>query len=242
MWTRFLVRSALILTSIAMAVQAGLPTRYGQTAQQSERRLTRTVKTKYLVYAPAGYERQPKKLPVILYLHGGSLRGNDVDALRTIGLPHRLERDRTFPFIVVAPLCPEGEIWTDADAVIAVLDDLLAKYPADATRVYITGHSMGGRGALYIAYKFPDRFAAIVAMSAYAPINEWAARLSKIPIWYMHGVKDNIAPIGDGDALVKALKAAGGNVRYSRLDDRDHFVLDLYDHSDWSDWLLEHSR
>jgi hypothetical protein len=52
----------------------------------------------------------------------------------------------------------------------------------------------------------------------------------------------DIAPIADGDGLVQALKAAGGNVKYSRLDDRDHFVLDLYDRNDWSDWLLMRSR
>src|SRR5262249_21007944 len=154
--------------------------------------------------------------------HGGSLRGDNIEALRTIGLPHRLEVDHAFPFIVIAPLCPKGEIWTDAEGIIGVLDDVLAKYPVDRRRVYITGHSMGARGALYVAYKYPQRFAAIAALSAYSPINEWAPRLAKIPIWYVHGVKDNIAPITDGDGLVQALKAAGCDVKYLRLEDRDH--------------------
>jgi len=234
-------RAALMLTFIVAAVQTDVHLSYGQTVQQVETRISRTVRTKYLLYAPAGYERQ-QKLPVILYLHGGSLRGDNIEVLRTTGLPHRLEGDHSFPFIVVAPLCPDGEIWTDAEAVIGVLDDVLAKYPADRSRVYITGHSMGGRGALYIAYKYPDRFAAIASMSAYSPVNEWASRLAKIPIWYVHGVNDNIAPITDGDALVQALKAAGGQVKYLRLDGKDHFILDLYERNDWSDWLLMHSR
>ena len=214
---------------------------YEQNARESQAQVTRIITTKYLVYVPEAYERKEGERPIIVYLHGGSLRGDNVEALRTLGLPRRLERDHS-PFLVVAPLCPEGEIWTDSEAVITVLDDVLTKYPTYPNRVYITGHSMGGRGALYIANKCPARFAAIVAMSAYALINEWASRLSRIPIWYFHGVKDNVAPIADGDALVKALQSAGGNVKYFRLDNRDHFVLDLYDRDDWGGWLLEHSR
>jgi predicted peptidase len=239
---KFQFASMGLIIALTTAVQAAGLLWYEQNAQESQIRVNRTVKVKYLVYLPDNYIKKGGKLPVIVYLHGGSLRGDNVEALRTLGLPRRVEREHSFPFLVVAPLCPEGEIWTDSEAVIGVLDDVLTKYPTDRNRVYITGHSMGGRGALYIAYKFPDRFAAIVAMSAYAPINEWASRLSRIPIWYFHGVKDNLVPIADGDNLVKAIRSAGGDVKYSRLDNRDHFVLDLYDREDWAAWLLEHSR
>jgi S-formylglutathione hydrolase len=42
-----------------------------------------------------------------------------------------------------------------------------AHFPADMTRQGISGHSMGGHGALTIALKNPDRF---LAVSAFAPI------------------------------------------------------------------------
>ena len=41
------------------------------------------------------------------------------------------------------------------------------EYPADMTRQAITGHSMGGHGALTIGLSFPDRFRSV---SAFAPI------------------------------------------------------------------------
>jgi len=44
---------------------------------------------------------------------------------------------------------------------------LFARFPLDEARQAITGHSMGGHGALTIAMQFPDRFASV---SAFAPI------------------------------------------------------------------------
>ncbi|MEP7131089.1 MAG: S-formylglutathione hydrolase [Sphingomicrobium sp.] len=48
------------------------------------------------------------------------------------------------------------------------LPDLVAaEFPADMDRQAITGHSMGGHGALTVALRFPDRFRSV---SAFAPI------------------------------------------------------------------------
>ncbi len=44
---------------------------------------------------------------------------------------------------------------------------LFKRFPLDEARQAITGHSMGGHGALTIAMQFPDRFASV---SAFAPI------------------------------------------------------------------------
>ena len=202
----------------------------------------RPLSAKYLVYLPAEYEKSDQTWPVIVYLHGGSVRGEDIGKLRALGLPRRLDADRSFPFIVVSPLCPAGEIWTDVDTVIAILDEVLSQYRGDRTRVYLTGHSMGGRGALYFAFKRPDRFAAVLALSAVSPILEWAPTLAHIPIRYFHGVKDREAPVADGDALVRAVEDAGGQITYTRLEDADHFLLDTYFSGEWYQWFLRHRR
>lgn len=75
-----------------------------------------------------------------------------------------------------------------------------------------------------------------------SPIADWASRLSKTSIWYIHGAKDREAPIAEADALVQALRVGGSNMRYTRLDDADHFLLDRYYEREWQDWLLEHRR
>ena len=158
------------------------------------------------------------------------------------GLPHRLEQDRQFPFVVVSPLCPQGEIWTDADALAQLVDQVVRTNRIDEKRIYVTGHSMGGRGALYLAYRLPTRFAAIVAMSPLSPITAWAKELRNTPVWIIHGAKDGAAPIKESEELVSAIEQSGGHPKFTPLADRDHFILDLYDKNDVFDWMTKHRR
>jgi S-formylglutathione hydrolase len=63
------------------------------------------------------------------------------------------------------PWSPHFRMW---DYVTADLPALLAEhFPLDLARQSITGHSMGGHGALTIAMSFPGRFRSV---SAFAPI------------------------------------------------------------------------
>jgi predicted peptidase len=132
-----------------------------------------------------------------------------------------------------------GEIWTDAEAIGALLDRVMQDCRIDPQRVYITGHSMGGRGALYFAYRMPSRFAAVVALSPYSPITAWGDRLSQIPLWLFHGAADTLAPTAETKELVHAIEAAGGHPRFDSLPARDHSILDVYDWRDIYQWLLQ---
>jgi predicted peptidase len=159
-----------------------------------------------------------------------------------MGLPKRLEHDGEFPFIVASPLLPEGEIWTDVSSLMELVHQVARDYRVDPARIYVTGHSMGGRGALYLAYRHPDRFAAVAAISPYTPITAWSKRLADVPLWFIHGAKDVQAPIKDTEELVQAVEKAGGKPRFTALPGADHFILDWYDRNEIFDWLLEQRR
>jgi predicted peptidase len=236
--------TAIACACIASGVIAAAPISPGEEVTQLfEGAAQHSVRLQYLLFLPADYNRETRRRwPLILYLHGGSLRGNNIERVRTLGLPHRLQHDRQFPFVVVAPLCAEGEIWTDTDALVQLVNEVVRNYRVDNKRVYVTGHSMGGRGALYVAYKCPERFAAVVAMSPLSPIAAWARQLRNVPLWIIHGGKDTAAPIKDSKELVHAIEAAGGHPRFTRLADRDHFILDVYVKNGVFDWMVEHSR
>lgn len=63
------------------------------------------------------------------------------------------------------PWAPHFRMW---DYVVDELPDLIAEnYPIDRDAMGITGHSMGGHGALTIAMTHPDRYRSV---SAFAPI------------------------------------------------------------------------
>ena len=239
----------LCLVGILAALWLGLcstraePSAGQQQTAVMETNVTHPARLAYLLYLPASYAGDPRtRWPMILYLHGGSLRGDHVEQVRTLGLPHQLESERNFPFVVVSPQCPAGEIWTDADAIDALLDRVLRDCRVDPDRVYITGHSMGGRGALYFAYRLPKRFAAVLALSPYAPIDEWGTGLAKLPLWLVHGAADAIVPLADTKAIIASAEAAGGHPRLTVLEGRDHFILDFYERPETYAWLLEHWR
>jgi predicted peptidase len=207
--------------------------------------VTREVRLKYLLFLPCSYlDGQPKRWPLILYLHGGSRRGTDLEKLREpgYGLTALVEKDKSFPFVVLSPQCDEGEFWTDTESLIALLDDVLKKYSIDPTRVYLTGHSMGGFGTWYLAYKYPDRFAAIAPMSAPFVVNAWASKLKDLPIWAFHGEKDDIVPISGIQDLITTLKSLGNTPRFTVLPNRDHYILDTYQNQELYAWFLQHSR
>jgi predicted peptidase len=228
----------LALTMAATVVAGATPQ---QQAHSMDANVSHRAHLSYLLFLPASYDKKPDQhWPFILYLHGGSLRGDNVEQLRTLGLPHKLESDAEFPFVVVSPQCPAGEIWSDSDAIESLLDRIIREYRIDTQRVYVTGHSMGGRGALYFAYKLPSRFAAVLALSPYSPVTAWAEKLTHIPIWILQGTADAAAPIAETKELVAAIESAGGHPRFDPLAGRDHFILDTYERTDVYQWLLEH--
>ena len=196
----------------------------------------------YLVSLPNRYAGNSDRYPLILYLHGGSARGIDIGQMKRLGVTQKAEADPEFPFIVVSPQCPPGEIWTDMDGLAAVLDEVMATCRVDADRVYVTGHSMGGRGALYAAYKMPGRFAAVVALSPVSPITAWAEKLSAVPLWVFHGANDQYTPVKEMEELIHAISGAGGHPEFTLLPDRDHYILDVYDRPDVYKWLALQRR
>jgi S-formylglutathione hydrolase len=103
------------------------------------------------------------------------------------------------------------------------LPDLLAaEFPVDMGRQGITGHSMGGHGALTIALRDPDRFRSV---SAFAPI----VAPAQVP-WGEHALTGYLGPDRDAwreyDAC--ALIAAGARVPDILVDqgDADQFLHD----------------
>lgn len=214
----------------------------GQQTHSIRREVPHKVDLQYLLFLPKDYETSTNQWPLILYLHGGTPRGEDISQMKRWGLTGKVEAEPNFPFIVVSPQCHNGEIWTDMDALAAILDEVVSSHRVDPDRVYVTGHSMGGRGALYAAFKMPDRFAAVVSLAPVSLITAWGEGLANIPLWLFHGPNDQFTPLKEVEELVRATEAAGGHPQLTVLPERDHYILDVYDRPDLYKWLAQQKR
>jgi pimeloyl-ACP methyl ester carboxylesterase len=194
----------------------------------------------YLLFLPENY-RSVERWPTIVYLHGKSLSGDDPQMLTKYGIPKIVSRDRAFPFVVVAPQCRAGERWTDLDTLNALIDDIVAHYPIDPSRLYLTGFSMGAGGAWRLAGARPERFAAVAALAGVEEIGS-AKGLARVPVWAFHGTDDDAVPASASQAMVGAIRAAGGNARLEILPGRGHDIADVYDRKELYAWFLQNRR
>jgi predicted peptidase len=145
---------------------------------------------------------------------------------------------------------------------LAALAKTLDEFPVDRDRIYLTGLSMGGHGTWYLAYRNPERFAAVVPIcgwiggrpegefpSPVVPAEHGASlpalvhRLARTPIWLFHGAMDSVVPARASREPAEALKAASANVHYTEYPDLDHNSWDAAYASDaFVQWLFAQRR
>jgi predicted esterase len=198
----------------------------------------------YVTILPEGAESPggDKHFPTILFLHGSGERGHDLSVLSTWGPVAAAKRKGTsFPFIVIAPQCPEGIGWSTT-----LLEDLIAdiesKYPVDKDRLYLTGLSMGGFGSWALAGEHPDWFAAIAPVCGGGDIAD-AASLADVPIWDFHGAKDEAVAPERSIEMVSALRQHHGRVLFTLYPNEGHSSwTPTYLNDRLYSWFLEQKR
>jgi predicted peptidase len=198
----------------------------------------------YVVYVPRNYSGD-KLWPVILFLHGSGEVGTDGLRQVTSGIgPHVLWNSQRFPCLVVMPQTTDQWAGISNDLALRAADDVIAKYHGDPNRLYLTGLSLGGNGTWNLAYKYPERFAALMPISGWGSPSLMAPKLNTLPIWVFHGEKDRTVPVKSARDMVAAIQAAGNpNIKYTEYPGADHNVWDVtYENRAVIAWLLSQSR
>jgi predicted peptidase len=201
--------------------------------------------------------------PLVLFLHGAGERGDDNESPLVHGTADfaAVARQHRDPCFVVVPQCPGGEVWasierTHEPTVLAavpsrplrmvreLLAELLETLPIDRERVYLTGLSMGGYGAWDLLQRDPHDFAAAILICGGADCHP--ARLMSLtdkPLWIFHGDQDQVVPVARSREIVAALRAVGGNPRYTEYLDVGHDSWTAtYRNPSVLDWLFAHRR
>lgn len=172
---------------------------------------------KYLLHLPKGYDKNIQ-YPLVLVFHGYSnspkiaewysgfsRKANQEDFIvaypRGTGEPWHLSWNAGF-------CCEYGakEKIDDVGFVTALVNELVEKYPINASRVYATGFSNGAMMVHRLGAEIPEVFAAIAPVSGsigasggqYMTSFTMPKPAQPLPIVMLHGEKDTVVPFGGG--------------------------------------------
>ena len=237
---------SLLLTVIGMggcmSEQKSVEPKQGEVFEKT---VTRQIRLNYMLYLPEGYEASDAKWPLVLFLHGAGERGDDVTKVNIHGPSKLAAEGKKFPFILVAPQCPQNGWWSGmTEDLIALVDSMAETYRVDTSRLYVTGLSMGGFGTWSLITQHPYKFAAAAPICGGGDDVMARFRLQKMPVWVFHGGKDPVVPLQKSEVMVNALKQAGNpNVKFTVYPEAGHDSwTETYNNPEFYEWLLSHSR
>ena len=140
--------------------------------------------------------------PLVFFLHGhGELGDSNVDLPQLAkhgpfkhlvagdAIGKMLEQNRA---IVIAPQGLKSDSWFRPEQVLATLAYVVATYPVDKSRIYVTGLSMGGGGTWALCMTIPEQIAAAVPICGAGNVSSEVAKLRGIPLWTYHSIDDSV--------------------------------------------------
>ncbi len=202
---------------------------------------------RYAVALPAGVDLD-QPVPLILALHyswqGELPQYFGVTFLIRLVVPAFEELGA----IMVAPDAPERD-WLSPrsqGAIWAILDQLRSEFKIDPRRVLITGFSLGGLGAWYMAAEHGDFFSAAIPIATAPTVVRgdsngepehrrflregtvpWRESLRSIPFFVVHSRDDELIPYDKVERAVEDLTGKGAPIDFVAVDGVGHYdVMD----------------
>ena len=204
---------------------------------------TEIIQKKELVYALHIPKNKKDKKPLIVFLHGSGEKGNDAEKVKVHG-PFKYLKNHELDAYVLAPQCPENEYW-DAEVLYRLIQKIQKENNIDASRIYLTGLSMGGWGAWNLAFAHPEMFAALVPICGFVdrvPMIE-DCKIKSIPIRIFHGLLDDVVDVDYAITIYRKLKACNADIELTIFDDANHDSWTrVYDNPEIYDWMLKQQK
>ena len=217
--------------------------------------------TPYWLYLPKEHATNKDKLPIVVFLHGMGERGNDLDRVLVHGPPKLITKGKHFPFIMIAPQCPNDgrkgrraatSFWWHPEGPIDKVKNIVEFEKKrlgriDVDRIYITGLSMGGFGTYQIVSHHPDYFAAAAPICGHgnriADKTALQEAFANLPVWAFHGDRDNVVRLADQQKTVKLLEEGGATIKFTVYPGVGHDSWTrTYNNPEFYKWLLSQRR
>ena len=198
----------------------------------------------YRFFIPSSYDSS-KQWPLVVALHGMGGDENSFFNGYDEGAIKRLAESRGY--LVV---CPKGRqpasmyLAAAEKDVIDVIAEMKREFSIDETRIYLTGHSMGGYGTWSIAVNHPDLFAALApfAGGGMPQVIVKLRTIAHIPWIVVHGDADPTVPVGESRRMVKAGQDLGIEIKYIEVPGGNHGNIVVPAFKDVFDWFDAHKR
>ena len=195
----------------------------------------------YWLYTPSN---PTANMPLIVYLHGGSGKGNDLNLLTSAdGFPKYLQSGLlgdVRAYVIMPQLPGSQKGWADAqDALYSLIQNTVSQYGMDPGNISLTGHSMGGTGTWNLAAAYPTLFARIAPLSgSVGNTSDTASILRNTPVWAFVGSADTIVPPESSEEVVTLLLESNADASITVFDGADHFTVPQLTYLDGSINLL----
>ncbi|MGM9803709.1 MAG: LysM peptidoglycan-binding domain-containing protein [Muribaculaceae bacterium] len=198
----------------------------------------------FWLYLPENYEEIQGNTPLILFLHGASLCGRNLNSVKRYGPIDAVEEGRKIDAVIVAPQCPGGG-WKP-DKVHATLEWVKQNFAYDHQRVYVVGMSMGGYGAIDYCATYYYEVAAGIGMCGGAYVDvDTQQNLAMMPFWLIHGTADRAVSINESKKVAANIMAApggGDRLKTTWLQGGNHGApARVFYHRDTYSWLFSHN-
>lgn len=219
----------------------------------------------YRLFVPTSWTPD-KKLPMLVTLRAGNTvdgpyrAGNDLVkqaaqrgyivvtpmGYRGLSQPYygsKYPIARTPPSVPAAGWTPQEDERAEQD-VLYVIDLVTKEYNVDTARVYLHGQNPSGSGALHLAAKYPQRFAALVVSSGPIVLETYPFERLKgtVALMVIHGDQDTNNPIEASQKMAAAAKAAGVDTVYATVPGGTHLEAYLTYAAQIFDFLGQHHK
>lgn len=194
----------------------------------------------FWIYIPDDYDPELCEMPVVMFLHGKSLCGNNLEKVLKYGSIDAIKMGRDIDAIVVAP--QTNGAWKPKK-VMDLFNWTAAHYAVDTNRYYVLGMSMGGYGTLDFVATYPDKVAAAIALCGGSTAKDLCG-LNDVPLWIIHGTADNMVPVRCSQRVVDSMCSCGDTslLIFNRMEKINHAQLARVFYMDQTyDWLFSHS-
>ncbi|WP_230080182.1 carboxylesterase family protein [Winogradskyella marina] len=260
-----LVFSATVLSSCD--VKAQQQTEASKDSFSFEHHIVSEDTLNYRMLLPKNFD-ETKQYPLVLMLHGAGERGDDNKKQLAHGSKLFLsEKNRdSLPAIVIFPQCPKNDYWSKLEAdrstkpitfnykyneaptaamalVIDLMDEMVAKPYVETDQVYAMGLSMGGMGTFEIIYRKPELFAAAIPICGGGDPASVGTYAKTIPLWILHGAKDDVVDPKLSLNMASAIISAGGFPKLTLYDFANHNSWDpAFAEPELLNWLFSKTK